>query len=216
MYNKPVGLYIGCGTDFRIMSRLLNDIHECIYIDSQPLTRYGDLYHNYRVGDDISNNYMIAFRENANNAGFTQISIDGIYPHVYRNYNTSQQIYHYFNMCFPIYTMKTNYAGNIDEIRKLIQKLTSVTHLIVQGYSPHYSIFKYLSNQVCFVGDHDTLYTEKLDDLLQYEYDKITIVLQKNLYNIRNRINKYIYFDKNMNRHELANYDEFIYKTQIE
>ena len=203
-----IGLYIGCGTDFNIMSKL-PEVSSCIYIDSKPITKYGDLYHN-KQGDDITKNYMVQFKEAANNAGFIKISVDGVYPHVYRNYNTSQEIYHYFNLSFPIYSIKTNYAGNRDEITKLIQQLKSVTHLIVIGYWPHYSVFKYFSNQVYFIGDCSTIYKDNLDDLLPYEYDKIAIILQKDLNNLRSKINSYIYFDKNEERHIFKSYDDFI------
>jgi hypothetical protein len=210
IYNKPLGLYIGCGTDVNIMNQLSHDISQCIYIDSQPFTRYGELVTNNECVDTISYKYMVDFSKNANNAGFIKISIDGVYPPVYKNYNTNQELYHYFNLLFPIQTIKTNYAGNSDEMKKLIHQLKDVTHVIAIGFSPHYSLCKYISNQATFVGNHSTLYHENLDDLLDYEKEKITIVLQKNLYNIRSKFHKYIYFDKNMNRHDVSDYNSFI------
>jgi len=210
IYNKPLGLYIGCGTDVNIMTQLSNDISQCIYIDSKPLTQYGELVNNNQCVDTISYKYMVDFSKNANNAGFIKISIDGVYPHVYKNYNSNQEIFHYFNLSFPIHTIKTNYAGNTDEMKKLIHQLKDVTHVIVIGFSPHYSLCKYISNQATFIGNHSTLYHENLDDLLNYEKEKITIILQKDLYNIRSKFHKYIYFDKNLNRHDVINYDNFI------
>jgi hypothetical protein len=213
IYNKPMGLYIGCGIDIQILTQLRYDISQCIYIDSQPFTCYGDILQNNLTVDKINDKYMLDFSKNANKEGFIKISIDGVYPHVYKNYNTNQEIFHYFNLSIPMKTIKNNYAGNTDEIKKLINQLNYVTHIIVIGYSPHYSIFKYIVNNVTFVGNHSTLYNEKLDDLLNFEKDKITIVLQKNLYNIRNRINKYIYLDKNMKKHEVDDYNNFIKLT---
>jgi hypothetical protein len=210
IFNKPLGLYIGCGTDVNIMTQLGNEISQCIYIDSKPLTQYGELIINNECVDTISYKYMIDFSKNANNAGFIKISIDGVYPHVYKNYNTNQELYHYFNLSFPIQTVKTNYAGNSDEMKKLINQLKDVTHVIVIGFSPHYSLCKYITNQATFVGNHSTLYHENLDDLLDYEKEKITIILQKDLHNIRSKFHKYIYFDKNMNRHDVRDYASFI------
>lgn len=208
-----LGLYIGCGTDVEILLKL-PEIGSCIFIDSMPLTGYGDLHHNkHDDNNDISKTYMVQFNESARKAGFIKINIDGTYPHVYRNYNSRQEIYHYFNLSFPIYSIKTNYAGNQDEIHKLIQQLKNVKYLIVIGYSPHYSIFKYISNQVRFVGDYNTLYKDNLDNLLLYEYDKITNILQKNQMNLRNRIAGYIYFDKNGNKCLFTTYGDFINKT---
>jgi hypothetical protein len=225
-----VGLYIGCGTDFEIMSRL-PELNTCIYIDSMPLTRYGD---NIVADIPASKTYMAEFHQNADRCGFIKTNIDGTYPHVYRNYETSQEIYHYFNLSFPIYTLKTNYAGNRDELIKLIHQLKRVTHLIVIGYSPHYSVFKYFTNsRVCFVGDHSTIYRDDLDNLLPYEHDKITNILQREQEQeqehdqkqeqekgrpekerrLQNKIETYIYFDKNNVRFTYSSYQQFIDKT---
>lgn len=217
-YIKPLGLYIGCGTDISIMSKLSHELSSCIYVDSRPFTYYGDLVdiNKYSNQDSISQKYMNDFTQNANKEGFIKISIDGVYPHVYKNYNTNQIIYHYFNLSFPIRTIKSNYAANEDEIKKFINQLQYVTHVIIIGFSPHYSLCKYIANQATFVGDHSTLYYENLDDLLEYEKDKITIILQKDLYNIRNRFHKYIYLDKNMKTHEVTDYNNFINLTKIQ
>lgn len=225
---SAVGLYIGCGTDFEIMSRL-PELNMCIYIDSRPLTEYGELYNNNTCQDvldiPVSKTYMAEFHQNARRYGFIKTNIDGTYPHVYRNYETSQEIYHYFSLSFPIYTVKTNYAGNRDELTKLIHQLKRVTHLIVIGYSPHYSVFKYITNsRVCLVGDHSTIYKDDLDNLLPYEHDKITNILQRERErdqpqhtqkqpNLQSRIEKYIYFDKGGNRFTFSYYDEFIDKS---
>lgn len=216
IYTKSLGLYIGCGVDINIMAHISCDVQQCIYIDSQPLTFYGNMEINGKSVDTISYKYMIDFSKNANNAGFIKISIDGVYPHVYKNYNTNQELYHYFNLSFPIQTIKTNYAGNSDEMKKLINQLNDVTHVIVIGFSPHYTLCKYISNQATFIGNHSTLYHENLDDLLDYEKEKITVILQKDLYNIRNKFNKYIYFDKNMNRHDVRDYASFINLTKTQ
>jgi hypothetical protein len=213
IYTKPLGLYIGCGVDINIMTQLSYNIRQCIYIDSQPLTSYGDMFKNGKSIDGISHRYMVDFTKNANTAGFSKISIDGVYPHVYKNYNTNQEIFHYFNLSFPIKTIQNNYAGNSDEIKKLIYQLNNVTHLIVIGYIPDCSIFKYFTNKVTLIGNHSTIYHENLHDLQEYENNKITVVLQKNLYNLRQNINKYIYFDKNLDRHDTSDYSNFIRLT---
>lgn len=222
---STVGLYIGCGTDFEIMARI-PELNACIYIDSRPLTEYGELYKNNKSQDvsdvPVSKTYMAEFHQNARKCGFIKTNIDGTYPHVYHNYETSQEVYHYFNLSFPIYTLKTNYAGNRDELTKLIHQLKRVTHLIVIGYSPHYSVFKYFTSSVCFVSDHSTIYKDDLNDLLPYEHDKITNVLQiecerrqqsSSKTNLQNKIEKYIYFDKGGTRFTFSSYQQFIDKT---
>jgi hypothetical protein len=216
IYNKPLGLYIGCGTDIDIMNLLHNDISQCIFIDSQPFTYYGDIKLNNNPNDVVYQRYMLDFSKNAKECGFLKISIDGVYPHVYRNYNNNQEIYHYFNLSFPIHTIHNNYAANSDEIKKLINILKNVSHLIVSGYSPHYSICKFISNQAIFIGFNNTIYTENLSHLQDYEQEKITAILQKNVYNIRDKFHKYIYFDKNKMKHVVSDYDSFIRLTKID
>ena len=231
------GLYIGCGTDFEIMTKL-PELTACIYIDSRPLTAYGELYNynnnsssnneNKDVSDiPVSTTYMTQFYQNARNYGFIKTTVDGTYPHVYRNYATSQDVYHYYNLSFPIYTVKTNYAGNRDELTKLMHQLKRVTHLIVIGYSPHYSVFKHFANRVCLVGDYTTVYKDDLDALLPYEHDKITNILQRDHEqreqrdqqrerpNLQNKIEKYIYFDKSGTRLVFSSYAEFIYGIML-
>lgn len=216
IYVKPLGLYIGCGTDVNIMSKLSNELCSCIYMDSRPFTYNGDFVEGdiYSNTEILSQKYMKDFKQSANNEGFKKISIDGVYPHVYKNYNTNQLIYHYFNLSFPFRTIKNNFAANSDEIKKLINQLNGVSHLILIGYSPHYSIVKYIINPITFIGDDTTLYTDNMDNLLDNEKEKITTILQKNLYNVRHRFNKYIYFNKSNIRKEVTNYDNFILLTK--
>jgi hypothetical protein len=218
-----IGLYIGCGTDFEIMTKL-PELNACIYIDSRPLTAYGELYKNNKSQDvsdiPVSKTYMAQFHQNARNYGFIKTSVDGTYPHVYRNYETSQDVYHYYNLSFPIYTVKTNYAGNRDELTKLMHQLKHVTHLIVIGYSPHYSVFKHIANRVCLIGDYTTVYKDDLCALLPYEHNKITNILQREHEqqqrpNLQSKIEKYIYFDKSGARLVFSSYAEFIYGIML-
>ena len=206
-HNKNLGLYIGCGIDIEIMNLLKDEFLSCIYIDSRPMTAYGDLKN---INEEYSQRYMIDFKNEANKNGFIKISLDGVYPHVYRNYETEQEIFHYYNLTFPIYQKTTHHTLNKDQIKQLKYKLRGVTHLVVIGFSPDYSILNYIINNVTLVGNYSTLYTDNLEDLLPYELDKITIILQKNMYNIRTKIKNYIYFDKNSIRKDAISYEEFI------
>jgi len=205
--NQNLGLYIGCGLDIEIMSLLKDEFLSCIYIDSQPMTRNGDFKCNTK---EYSQQYMVDFKYQANKNGFIKINIDGTYPHVYRNNETNQEIYHYFNLSFPIYQKTTHHTANIDQLNALKYKLRGVTHLIVIEFSPHYSILNNIINNVTFVGNYSTLFKQNIDNLLEYEKEKLTIILQKNMYNIRSRIKNYIYLDKNCIKKNTTSYDDFI------
>lgn len=207
------GLYIGCGTDFEPTEHLRN-VRKFIFIDSQPLTSHGDLYQAFTPQDKFeffNKNYMNEFMNASTNAGFQKISIDGIYPHVYKNYNTNQEVYHYYSLCFPIISFKNNPTASQDEILKLIYQIRQATHLIVRGYSPNYIIFRYIPKPVIFVAYDDTVYGEKINNILPYERKKITVLLQQN--QCRNNISEYIYISKNI-KETFQNYDDFIYKTK--
>ena len=207
------GLYIGCGTDFKPTEHLTN-VRKFIFIDSQPLTSHGDLYQAFTPQDKLefyNKNYMKEFMDAATETGFKKISIDGVYPHVYKNYNTHQEVYHYYSLCFPILSFKNNPTASQDEILKLIFELNHVTHLIVRGYSPNYIIFRYIPRKVVFVAYDDTVYGEKINNILPYERKKITVLLQQN--QCRNNISEYIYISKD-NKEIFQNYDDFIYKTK--
>ncbi len=203
------GLYIGCGTDFEPTEQLKN-VRKFIFIDSQPLTSHGDLYQAFTPQDKLefyNKNYMKEFMDAATNAGFKKISIDGIYPHVYKNYNTHQEVYHYFSLCFPILSFKNNPTASQDEILKLIHQLNQVTHLIIRGYSPNYIIFRYIPRKVVFVAYDDTVYLENLNNLLPSERKKITVLLQLN--ECRQNISNYIYIKKD-SKMIFNDYDNFI------
>jgi hypothetical protein len=207
------GLYIGCGTDFEPTEHLRN-VRKFIFIDSQPLTSHGDLYQAFTPQDKFeffNKNYMNEFMNAATSAGFQKISIDGIYPHVYKNFNTHQEVYHYYSLCFPILSFKNNPTASQDEILKLIYQIKQVTHLIVRGYSPNYIIFRYIPKPVVFVAYDDTVYGEKINNILPYERKKITVLLQQN--QCRNNISEYIYISNNI-KETFQNYDDFIYKTK--
>jgi hypothetical protein len=113
-------LYIGCGKDFEPV-KTLSCVRNFIFIDSCPLTTNGDLYRESKNKSEYyDKSYMLEFMKAANNAGFCKISIDGVYPHVYKNYNTHQQIYHYYSLILPFISIKINTLAKQAEIQKLI------------------------------------------------------------------------------------------------
>ena len=77
IYNKPLGLYIGCGTDVNIMTELSHDISQCIYIDSQPLTRYGELVTNNECVD-TKNAWIFFFNDELGTRGYGEIGSNEI------------------------------------------------------------------------------------------------------------------------------------------
>jgi len=207
-------LYIGCGTDFDPVSILIN-VRKFIFIDSQPLTSAGSLYQSMAPNlrqELYSKHYMRNFMDAALEAGFNRTGQDGVYPHVYKNYNTNQEIYHYFNLCFPIHSIKMNHAGNRDEMKRLILLLNEVSHLVVRGYSPDCSVLKYFGKPVVFIGFDDTIYSENLDDVLPSEQNKITVLLKQNAF--RNRISSYIFINKTGQTEVCSTYEDFIDKTK--
>lgn len=209
------GLYIGCGTDFEPTSNLPH-VRKFIFVDSQPLSSHGDLYQAFTPQDKqefFSKSYMPQFSKAATEAGFQKISIDGVYPHVYKNYNTNQEVFHYFSLCFPFHSVKSNYTANNDEILKLLSCFNQVSHLIVRGYIPHYNIFRYFLKPVVFVAFDDTIYNENLNNLLPYERNKITALLQQNQY--RQYFSSYMFIKTNSNTHQtFQTYDEFVFGTK--
>lgn len=207
-------LYIGCGTDFDPVCDLQTTVSRFIYVDSQPLTGCGDLYQAFTPEDKFvtyRKTYMRDFASAAESAGFKKISLDGVYPHVYKNCNTEQEVYHYFSLCFPIQSFKQNHAASKEELTRLVFLLNYVTHLVVRGYVPTCNIFRYFLRPVVFVGYDDTIYVEKLSALLPYERNKITALLQQGQH--RDRFSKYIYVKKSTSEQlHASTYTDFISK----
>ena len=193
--NRGCALYIGCGTDFEPVSDLCNEVYKFIYIDSQPLTRHGDLYQAFSPQEKLelghSKTYMKTFLTEAERAGFKKISLDGVYPHTYKNFSTNQEIYHYFSLCFPIQSFKQNPIANKEELLRLVFLLNQVTHIVVRRYVPNVNIFRYFLRPIVFIGYDDTVYFEKLSNLLPYERNKITALLQMGQY--RDRFSNYTF-----------------------
>ena len=202
-------LYIGCGRDFEPVKDLLT-VRNFIFIDSSPFSNNGDMYKKLKNDNNYySKSYMSEFMEKANQAGFYKISIDGVYPHVYKNYNTHQQVYHYFSLIFPFISIKMNNYADKDEMAHLIYLLNDVNYLIVRRYQPHYSIFKYILKPVVLVTYSDTIWTEKTEDLLDYEKDKIHIFLQNGY--LLSKIFKFNLINNEVIE-EYKSYDDFINK----
>jgi hypothetical protein len=193
--NRGCALYIGCGTDFEPVSDLCNEVYKFIYIDSQPLTRHGDLYQAFSPQEKLelghSKTYMKTFLTEAERAGFKKISLDGVYPHTYKNFSTNQEIYHYFSLCFPIQSFKQNPIANKEELLRLVFLLNQVTHMVVRRYVPNVNIFRYFLRPIVFIGYDDTVYFEKLSNILPYERNKITALLQMGQY--RDRFSNYTF-----------------------
>lgn len=210
------GLYIGCGTDFEPTAHLTY-VSKFIFIDSRPLSSYGDLYQAFTPQDKhdfYSTSYMPNFSKAATEAGFQKISIDGVYPHVYKNFNTNQEVFHYFSLCFPIHSVKSNHTANKDELLKLFSCFNQVSHLIVRGYIPYCNIFRYFLKPIIFVAFDDTIYSENLNNLLPYERNKINVLLQQNQY--RQYFSSYMFIKTNSNTHQtVKTYDEFVYQTKL-
>jgi hypothetical protein len=197
--NRGCALYIGCGTDFDPVVDLCNDVYKFIYIDSQPLTQYGDLYQAFspiEKSKEYVKSYMHHFIAEAEKTGFKKISLDGVYPHTYKNFSTNQEIYHYFSLCFPIQTFKHNPVANKEELLRLVFLMNQVTHLVIRAYVPNVNLFRYFLRPIIFIGYDDTVYVEKLSTLLPYERNKITSLLQQNQY--RDRFSKYVYIQSSL------------------
>jgi len=214
MTANGCALYIGCGTDFDPVADLQSSVSRFIYVDSRPLTSCGDLYQAFTPEDKLityQKTYMRDFTSAAECAGFQKISLDGVYPHVYKNSTTNQEVYHYFSLCFPIQSFKQNPAANQAELTRLVFLLNHVTHLVVRKYVPNCNLLRYFLRPIVFVGYDDTVYVENLRTLLPYERNKITALLQQGQY--LDRFSTYVYVKKSTNAQlQIATYPEFVSK----
>lgn len=207
-------LYTGCGTDFEPVADLQTTVSRFIYVDSLPLTSCGDLYQAFTPQEKMvtyQKTYMKDFASAAESAGFQKISLDGVYPHVYKNSTTNQEVYHYFSLCFPVQSFKQNPAANQAELTRLVFLLDHVTHIVVRKYVPNCNLLRYFLRPIVFVGYDDTIYVETLSALLPYERNKITALLQHGQY--LDRFSKYVYMKKETKEQiQVATYPEFVSK----
>lgn len=217
MTAHECALYIGCGTDFDPVADLQSSVSRFIYVDSRPLTSCGDLYQAFTPEDKLityQKTYMRDFTSAAESAGFKKISLDGVYPDVYKNSTTNQEVYHYFSLCFPIQSFKQNHAASKEELSRLVLLLNHVTHLVVRKYVPDVNIFRYFVRPIVFVGYDDTVYVENLRTLLPYERNKITALLQQGQY--LDRFSKYVYVKTSTNEQlHASTYPEFASQLKL-
>jgi hypothetical protein len=200
-------VYIGCGTDFDLLSKL-PQIKEFVYIDSQPKSAYG--YIEFDTGYFHRKNYMKNFSENIDKS-FIKINVVPSYPDVYLNFSTNQTLYHYYSMPFPWTSRIFRYNITKDDINKLTNLLGNTSHLVIKGYSPSTKIFKYFNNnQITLITDKNTYYPSNINKLDDEDVNKITSDLLLNTNNIQNRIKEILYFNNKTFLNTYKTYNEFI------
>ena len=205
-------VYIGCGTDFDLLSKL-PQIKEFVYIDSQPKSEFG--YIEYDTGFFHRKNYMKNFSENIDKS-FIKINVVPSYPDVYFNFSTDQTLYHYYNLPFPWTSRIFQYSITKDDIKKLKNLLGNTTHLVIKGYSPSTKIFKYFNkNQITLITDKNTYYPSNFNKLDSEDLDKVTTDLFLNTNNIQKRIKEILYFDDKTFINSYKSYIEFLYNITI-
>jgi hypothetical protein len=211
-------VYIGCGTDFDLLSEL-KEIKNFIYIDSQPKSEYG--YMEYDTGYFHRKNYMINFRENIDKS-FIKVNLVPSYPDIYLNFLTDQTLYHYYNLPFPWTSRIFQSSITKEDIKKLINLLGSTTHLVIKGYNPATKIFKYFNNnQITLITDKNTYYPPLAPNIslflkpyIKYIYpediNKVTSDLYLNSNDLQKRIKEILYFDNKILLNKYKTYNEFI------
>ena len=205
-------VYIGCGTDFDLLSKL-PQIKEFVYIDSKPKSEFG--YIEYDTGFFHRKNYMKNFSENIDKS-FIKINVVPSYPDVYFNFSTDQTLYHYYNLPFPWTSRIFQYSITKDDIKKLKNLLGNTTHLVIKGYSPSTKIFKYFNkNQITLITDKNTYYPSNFNKLDSEDLDKVTTDLFLNTNNIQKRIKEILYFDDKTFINSYKSYIEFLYNITI-
>lgn len=234
-------VYIGCGTDFDLLSEL-KQIKNFIYIDSQPKSEYG--YMEYDTGYFHRKNYMKNFSENIDKS-FIKVNLVPSYPDIYLNFLTDQTLYHYYNLPFPWTSRIFQSSITKENIKKLINLLGSTTHLVIKGYNPATKIFKYFNNnQITLITDKNTYYpplTSKvpleqnialepniplepkillapkvllepdIQNIYPEDVNKVTSDLYLNTNNLQNRIKEILYFNNKTFLATYKTYNEFIY-----
>lgn len=205
-------VYIGCGTDFDLLSKL-PQIKEFVYIDSQPKSEFG--YIEYDTGYFYRKNYMKNFSENIDKS-FIKVNLIPSYPNIYFNFSTDQTLYHYYSLPFPWTSRIFQYSITKDDIKKLKNLLGNTTHLVIKGYSPSTKIFKYFNkNQITLITDKNTYYPSNFNKLDSEDLDKVTTDLFLNTNNIQKRIKEILYFDDKTFINSYKSYIEFLYNITI-
>jgi hypothetical protein len=205
-------VYIGCGTDFDLLSKL-PQIKEFIYIDSQPKSEFG--YIEFDTGYFHRKNYMKDFSENIDKS-FKKINIVPSYPDVYFNFLTDQTLYHYYSLPFPWTNRIFQYNITRDDIKKLTNLLGNTTHLVIKGYNPSTKIFKYFNNnQITLITDKNTYYPSNINKLDDEDINNVTTDLLLNTNNIQKRIKEILYFDDKSLLDTYKTYNELLYNNKI-
>jgi len=205
-------VYIGCGTDFDLLSKL-PQIKEFVYIDSQPKSEFG--YIEYDTGYFHRKNYMKNFSENIDKS-FIKVNLIPSYPNIYFNFSTDQTLYHYYSLPFPWTSRIFQYSITKDDIKKLKNLLGNTTHLVIKGYSPSTKIFKYFNkNQITLITDKNTYYPSNFNKLDSEDLDKVTTDLFLNTNNIQKRIKEILYYDDKTFINSYKSYIEFLYNIKI-
>lgn len=210
-------VYIGCGTDFDLLSEL-KQIKNFIYIDSQPKSEYG--YIEFDTGFFHRKNYMKNFSENIDKS-FIKVNLVPSYPDVYLNFVTNQTLYHYYNLPFPWNNKIFQSSITKYDIKKLINLLGNTTHLVIKGYNPCTKIFKYFNNnQITLITDKNTYYPPlesnvllepNIQNIYTEDVNKVTSDLYLNTNNLQNRIKEILYFNNKIFLARYKTYNEFIY-----
>jgi len=205
-------VYIGCGTDFDLLSKL-PQIKEFVYIDSQPKSEFG--YIEYDTGYFHRKNYMKNFSENIDKS-FIKVNLIPSYPDIYFNFSTDQTLYHYYNLPFPWTSRIFKYSSTKDDIKKLKNILGNTTHLLIKGYSHSTKIFKYFNNnQITLITDKNTYYPSNINKLDSEDLNRVTTDLFLNTNNIQKRIKEILYFDDKTFINSYKSYIEFLYNITI-
>lgn len=161
-------VYIGCGIDFYPVERI-PDIEKFIYIDSLPQSQYG--HKGYVTGINSKKYYLDIFRKNVPTK-FCKINMEKTYPDIYKNYNTGQEIYHYYNLPFPWNSIISQKNITMKEMELLSFLIRQATHLVVSNHDPHVDILTLLPRKFILVTSYNSSYPTKEESSLEQELEE--------------------------------------------
>ena len=181
-------LYVGAGTD-TLPYELLTDIKDFVHIDSQPFSEF-DVKQSEIIMDDGYSppDFLTSLTDN-----YATKKLEPIYD------DNNKIIYVNKDRAITYFT-NTSIPNNINIV---FQDIKDVDTLIVRGHDPHSMIMDIIEKPITFIGFSSTSYANYNDD------DTVIKQLHTNQ-TIRDKFNKFIFYDEHNHKHTFNTWEEFI------